>query len=114
MTEVIRVFCSEAVVVEVNQVSQPPTSSATEALSDQNSDLLQDNELDLLQSQSILTGLNPSRESDKREFSLSYRQAKKKPRNEILRPSTSNSSSDAFVVGENVYCINDITVVEKQ
>lgn len=66
MTEVIRVFCSEAVTVEVIQVFQPPTSSATEALSGQNSDLLQDNELDLLPSQSILTGLNPSRESDKR------------------------------------------------
>ena len=112
MTEVILVLCSEAVAVEFNQVSQPPTLSATEALSDQNSDLLQDNELDLSQSQSILTDLNPSRESDKREFSLSDRQAKKKPRNEIFRPSTSNSSSNTFVVGENVSCINDITIVE--
>lgn len=90
MTEVIRVICSEAVAVEVNQVSHPPTSSGTEALSDQNSDLLQDNEVDLLQSQSILTGLNPSRESDKIEFSQSARQARKKPRNDIFRPSTSN------------------------
>ena len=111
MTEVIRVFCSEAVAVQVNQVSQPPTSSGTEALCDQNSDL-PDNELDLLQSQSILTGLNPSRESDKREFSLSDREAKKKPRNDIFLPSKSNSSSNTFVVGENVSCINDITIVE--
>lgn len=112
MTEVIRVFCSEAAAMEVNQVSHPPTSSGTEALSDQNSDLVQDKELDLLQSQSILTGLNPSRESDKIEFSQSDRQARKKPRNDIFRPSTSNSSSNAFVIDENVSCINDITMVE--
>ena len=41
---------SEAVTVKVNQVSQPPTSPAMEALSDQNSDLLKDNGLDLSQS----------------------------------------------------------------
>ena len=49
----------------VNQASQPPSLAALEALSDQNSDLLKDKELDLLHSLSIITGLNLSREDFK-------------------------------------------------
>ena len=57
---------AEPAAVVVNQASQPPSLAALEALSDQNSDLLKDKELDLLHSLSIITGLNLSREDFKR------------------------------------------------
>ena len=56
---------AEAAAVVVTQASQPPSLAALEALSDQNSDLRKDKELDLLHCQSIITGLNLSREDFK-------------------------------------------------